>query len=99
LVVAAEPITSVDVTSADILAELDKTLNDAGIELYFGELKDPVKDKLKRFELFWQIGDRFFFPTIEAVVSSYLKSHAVDWWTGWAGRTEAHRETGTDPWR
>jgi MFS superfamily sulfate permease-like transporter len=51
LVVAAEPVTSVDVTSADMLAELDQALRDAGIELCFAEMKDPVKDKLKRFDL------------------------------------------------
>jgi high affinity sulfate transporter 1 len=77
-VVAAEPVTSVDVTSADTLAALDKTLDDAGIELCFAELKDPVKDKLKRFGLFAQIGNSFFFPTIEAAVSSYLESHPVE---------------------
>ena len=78
LVVAAEPVTSVDVTAADAVGELDKTLHTAGIELCF-ELKDPVKDKLKRFGLFGQIGESFFFPTIGAAVSSYLGSHQVDW--------------------
>ena len=77
--VAAEPVTSVDVTAADALDELDKTLHGTGIELCFAELKDPVKDKLKRFELFPQIGERFFFPTIGVAVSSYLESHTVDW--------------------
>ena len=42
----------------------------------FAELKDPVKDKLKRFGLLEQIGERFFFPTIGAAVSSYLEGHA-----------------------
>jgi len=56
LVVAAEPVTSVDVTAADALAELDKTLHGMGMEFCFAELKDPVKDKLKRFGLFPQIG-------------------------------------------
>jgi high affinity sulfate transporter 1 len=79
LVVAAEPVTSVDVTAADTLEELDKALHEAGIELCFAELKDPVKDKLKRFGLFAQIGERFFFPTVGAAVGNYLKSHAVDW--------------------
>jgi len=82
LVVAAEPVTSVDVTAADTLAELDKTLHDAGIKLCFAELKDPVKDKLKRFGLFAQLGESFFFPTIGAAVESYLESNAVDW-TDW----------------
>jgi MFS superfamily sulfate permease-like transporter len=79
LVVAAEPVTSVDVTAADFLAELDQRLHEAGIELCFAELKDPVKDKLKRFGLFAQIGERFFFATVGEAVSSYLKSHTVDW--------------------
>ena len=79
LVVAAEPLTNVDVTAADILAELDRTLREADIKLSFAELKDPVKDKLKRFGLFKQIGEQSFFPTTGAAVSAYLKAHPVDW--------------------
>lgn len=79
VVVAAEPVTSVDVTAADALSELHDTLHEAGIELCFAELKDPVKDKLKRFGLFAKIGEHFFFPTIDVAVSSYVKSHAADW--------------------
>ena len=74
LVVTAEPVTSVDVTSADALAELDATLHAAGIELCFAEMKDPVKDKLKRFGLFSQFGEQTFFPTIEAAVDAYKAS-------------------------
>jgi hypothetical protein len=37
---------------------LDKTLQAAGIELCFAEMKDPVKDKLKRFGLFSHFGAR-----------------------------------------
>jgi len=79
LVVAAEPVTSVDVTSADMLAELIDALHAAGIQLCFAEMKDPVKDKLKRFELFARLGDAAFFPTLGAAVSRYLETHAVDW--------------------
>jgi MFS superfamily sulfate permease-like transporter len=79
LVVAAEPVTSVDVTAADMLAELDETLHAAGIELCFAEMKDPVKDKLKRFEIFARLGEAAFFPTVGAAVSSYLETHSVDW--------------------
>ena len=61
IVISAAPITSVDVTSADAIADLDKSLDDAGIELCFAELKDPVKDKIRRFGLF----DEFrLFPTL-----------------------------------
>lgn len=79
LVVTAEPVTSVDVTSADMLAELDETLHEAGIELIVAEMKDPVKDKLKRFGLFARLGEKAFFPTIGAAVSSYLATHDVEW--------------------
>ncbi len=79
LVVGAEPITSVDVTAADALDELDGTLHAAGIDLCFAEMKDPVKDKLKRFGLFPRLGEQRFFATIGGAVSSYLKAHAVQW--------------------
>ena len=85
LVVAAEPVTSVDVTSADMLAELDETLYAAGIELCFAEMKDPVKDKLKRFGLFARLGEDAFFPTVGAAVKGYLKTHTVEW-VDWESR-------------
>ncbi len=79
IVVTAEPVTSVDVTAADSLAELQALLRETGVELCFAELKDPVKDKLKRFGLFTHIGEQRFFPTISAAVESYLETHAVEW--------------------
>jgi MFS superfamily sulfate permease-like transporter len=79
MVVTAEPVTSVDVTAADALAELRSALQESGIELCFAELKDPVKDKLKRFGLFTQIGEGRFFPTISAAVEDYLETHEVEW--------------------
>ena len=78
LVVAAEPVTSVDVTSADALAELDEELRTAGIRLNFAEMKDPVKDKLRRFELLGRFEGRFF-NTLDEAVSAYLAAHPVAW--------------------
>jgi len=78
LVVAAEPVTSVDVTAADVISELDDTLHASGIELCFAEMKDPVKDKLKRFGLFTRLGEQTFFPTIDEAVSAYTGTHASD---------------------
>jgi MFS superfamily sulfate permease-like transporter len=49
VLVAAEPVTGIDVTSGDMLAELEQALREAGIELRFAEMKDPVKDTLARF--------------------------------------------------
>jgi high affinity sulfate transporter 1 len=75
LVVAAEPVTSVDVTAADAISELDDTLRAAGIELCFAEMKDPVKDKLKRFGLFTRLGEHTFFATVEEAVGAYRAAH------------------------
>jgi MFS superfamily sulfate permease-like transporter len=79
IIVTAEPVTSIDVTSADMLAELEHTLTGAGIELRFAEMKDPVKDKLRRFELFDRLGGANFYPTIGSAVDAYLKEHSVEW--------------------
>src|SRR4051794_9188047 len=79
IIVTAEPVTSIDVTSADMLAELEHSLTESGIELRFAEMKDPVKDKLKRFELFDRFGAADFYPTIGSAVDAYLEEHAIDW--------------------
>jgi MFS superfamily sulfate permease-like transporter len=82
LVVAAEPVTSVDVTAADAVCELNDTLHAAGIEMCFAEMKDPVKDKLKRFGLFTLLGEQTFFATLGEAVSAYLATHPVEWVDG-----------------
>jgi len=76
-VVAAEPVTSVEVTAADAVAELDDTLHAAGTELCFAEMKDPVKDKLKRFGLFSRLGAERFFATIDEAVAAYRSGRAA----------------------
>ena len=75
VVVTAEPVTSVDVTASDALTDLVEKLEAAGITLCFAELKDPVKDKLKRFGLYARLGEANFFPTIESAVESYAEAH------------------------
>jgi MFS superfamily sulfate permease-like transporter len=77
VVVAAEPVTSVDVTSADMLRELSRILQERGIRLHFAEMKDPVRDKLIRFELMEIIGNASFHPTLGSAVDSYLRESGV----------------------
>jgi high affinity sulfate transporter 1 len=72
LVVTAAPVTSIDVTSADALCELDDSLSAVGVRLCFAEMKDPVKEKLKRFGLMSRFGERAFFATIDEAVSAFL---------------------------
>jgi high affinity sulfate transporter 1 len=79
VVVAAEPVTDVDITAADSLAELINTLQQAGIELCFAEMKGWVKDQLKLYGLFGKLGVGSFFPTIGQAVDDYLLDHQVEW--------------------
>src|SRR6185436_9576929 len=85
VVVAAEPVTSVDVTAADSIIDLDRVLKSAEIDLCFAEMKDPVKDKLKRFGLFTHFGEQKFFATVGEAVNSYLDTHNVEW-VDWEAR-------------
>jgi high affinity sulfate transporter 1 len=78
-VVAAEPVTGLDVTAADMLVELDDELQQAGIQLVFAEMKDPVKDKFKRFDLSTRFDEHHFFMTLGQVVNAYLESSGVAW--------------------
>ena len=75
IIVAAEPITDVDTTAADMLLALDTELNAAGISLVFAELKDRVRSKLERYELIGPLDPIHFFPTIEGAVDA-LRSPA-----------------------
>ena len=86
LVIAAEPVTSVDVTAADAVCELDDTLHAAGVELRFAEMKDPVKDKLKRFGIYTHFGEQSFYATVGEAVNAYLTEHRVEW-IDWDDRT------------
>jgi hypothetical protein len=62
-----------------MLTELAETLRGARIELRFAEMKDPVKDKLRRFEILDRLGPSLFHPTVGAAVDAYLADHGVDW--------------------
>ncbi|MBL8719538.1 MAG: sulfate permease [Myxococcales bacterium] len=79
VVVAAEPITDVDTTAAEMIQELDGELAARGVELAFAELKDPVKDRLLRYGLQEKIGHEYFFPTVGVAVKAFLDRNDVQW--------------------
>ncbi len=79
VVVAAEPVTDIDVTAAEELTALNADLAEAGIELRFAEMKDPVKDRLKDYGLFTQLGPDHFYPTLGQAVDAYLEAEGVEW--------------------
>ena len=79
IVVAAEPITDVDTTAADMLKDLDEDLNTVGVSLVFAEMKDPVRDKIERYALTRTINPEHFFPTIDAAVAAFRERTNTSW--------------------
>ena len=79
IVVAAEPITDVDATAGEMLGSLNAELDEAGIEIAFAELKDPVRDRLISYGIDDEIGRHRFWPTLGAAVSAYLAETGVEW--------------------
>jgi MFS superfamily sulfate permease-like transporter len=88
IVVAAEPITDIDTTAGETLRALNDELEAEGVELAFAELKDPVRDRLRRYGTYDAIGERRFFPTIGVAVASYLRATGVEW-LDWEDRRPA----------
>lgn len=74
IVVAAEPITDVDTTAADMLEGLDAELERSGTELVFAEMKDAVRQKIKDYGVDWLEDHDAFYPTIGAAVRAYRKT-------------------------
>jgi MFS superfamily sulfate permease-like transporter len=77
ILVAAEPITDIDTTAADMLVSLDEELNSDGIHLVFAELKDPVKDKLDRYSIYETIDPEHFYPTIKTAIRAFREEVAA----------------------
>ncbi len=81
IIVAAEPITDVDTTAADMLEDLDSDLAQEGTRLVFAELKDAVQQKIESYELAALSDDRFY-ATIRTAVERYAAEHDVTWEPG-----------------
>jgi MFS superfamily sulfate permease-like transporter len=79
IIVAAEPITDVDTTAADMLEDLDEDLNSRGINLIFAELKDPVREKINRYGLTRTIDPAHFFPTLDDAVEAFGREPGAHW--------------------
>jgi high affinity sulfate transporter 1 len=79
IIVASEPITDVDTTAADMLQALDEALNEQGINLVFAEMKDPVKEKIDRYELTKTIDPTHFYPTIDEAVDAFRELTGAAW--------------------
>ncbi len=79
IIIAAEPITDVDTTAGAMLEDLDVALNESGISLVFAELKDPVRNRVNRYELTRVIDPAHFFPTLDAAVTAFREETGTQW--------------------
>ena len=70
IIVAAEPVTDIDSTAADMLEDLDHDLGRQGVRLVFAEMKGPVRDRLRNYGLEKTIGPDRFFRTVDEAVAA-----------------------------
>ncbi len=98
IMIAAEPVTDVDTTAADVLEDLDEALNSRGISLVFAELKDPVRRKIERYGLTRTIDPHHFFPTIDAAITAFRDETSAQWTApGQAAAGQVTADTGQPP--
>ena len=54
-------------------------LNAAGTSLVFAELKDPVREKLERYQLIGPLNPAHFFPTLDAALETFREQTGAAW--------------------
>lgn len=79
VVVAAEPITDLDSTAAEMFAQLDEQLQALGIELQFAGMRGPIRDRFRQFGLEEKLGADRFNPTLGMAVRKFVEGHDVEW--------------------
>ncbi|WMM75119.1 SulP family inorganic anion transporter [Rhodococcus pyridinivorans] len=71
VVLAAEPITDLDISAVEEIERLDDYLAHKGIRLAFAAMKGPVKDKLHRMQSGNRFGAGRFHPTVRTAVVAF----------------------------
>src|SRR5690606_11687783 len=71
VVLAAEPITDLDISAVEEIERLDDYLAHRGIRLAFAAMKGPVKDKLHRMQSGTRFGAGRFHPTVRTAVVAF----------------------------
>jgi high affinity sulfate transporter 1 len=79
IVLAAEPVTDVDTTAADMLGPLVDELKAQGTTLVWAELKDPVRRKLDRYGLTAAFDPECFFATLDEAIAAYRARTGATW--------------------
>lgn len=77
VVVAADPITDIEATAAEMLLDLDLDLNARGIHFVFAGMKDPVRARVRSYDLEREIPPTSFYPTVHAAVKAFRAEQAL----------------------
>ncbi len=80
ILLAAEPITDVDTTAADVLLQLDQEMAARGIELAVAELKDPVVARIRQYGLGQAIAADHYYRTLDDAIAAYRESYPDAVW-------------------
>ncbi len=79
ILIAAEPISDIDTTAADMIEELIGDLEARSIRLVFAELKEPVGAKLARYELSGITNKLVNYPTMNKAWKDYQEAFGMPW--------------------
>ena len=74
VVLAAEPITDIDTTAAEMLGSLLDELDSRSVTLVVAEMKGRVKDRLRLYGLADRIGEQYLYPTIGSAMKAYYRA-------------------------
>lgn len=80
IILAAEPVTDIDTTAADVLLALQDELAAQGVELCVAELKDPVRSRLQQYGLGRSIPAGRDFRTLDEAVAAYVAAYPDAVW-------------------
>jgi SulP family sulfate permease len=75
LLIDAEGMSDIDTTAALQMGELFDELDDAGIDVLWARVRQPVRDMLERSGLADRIGDDDIFLEVDDAVTSYMSDH------------------------
>jgi high affinity sulfate transporter 1 len=78
IIVAAEPITALDTTAAEMLEGLDRELEAKGIRLVFAEMKDAVRNEIRHYGMEWLADSDAFYPTIGTAVKAFRAEAGIE---------------------
>ena len=76
VVIQCEAITDVDVTAAEMLADLDQELNAAGIHMAFAEMRQRIQEHALAYGLFETLDRDHFYPTLDAALAAIREGSA-----------------------